>query len=93
MRRSSSACAQDTLLSAESAWERAEHADEDAGILRSPHQQYRELRREVLAAERESLLDARSRGAYPSRILLRAQTMLDLEEARLQQMDTGGRPE
>jgi CPA1 family monovalent cation:H+ antiporter len=83
----------DTLLSAESAWERAEHADEDAGILRSPHQQYRELRREVLAAERETLLDARSRGAYPSRILLRAQTMLDLEEARLQQMDTGGRPE
>jgi CPA1 family monovalent cation:H+ antiporter len=83
----------DTLLSAESAWERAEHADEDAGILRSPHQQYRELRREVLAAEREMLLDARSRGAYPSRILLRAQTMLDLEEARLQQMDTGGRPE
>jgi monovalent cation/hydrogen antiporter len=83
----------DTLLSAEAAWERAKHADEDAGILQSPHQQYRELRREVLAAERETLLEARARGTYPSRILLRAQTMLDLEEARLQQMETGGRSE
>jgi len=80
----------DTLLGAEAAWERAKHADEEAGILQSPHQQYRELRHEVLAAERVTLLDARSRGAYPSRILLRAQTMLDVEEARLQQMDTGG---
>jgi CPA1 family monovalent cation:H+ antiporter len=83
----------DTLLIAESAWERAEHADEAAGILNSPHQQYRELRREVLEAEREALLEARSRGAYPSRVLQRAQALLDLEEARLQQLDTGGRDE
>lgn len=81
----------DTTLAAEAAWERAEHADDELGILESPHQQYRTLRREVLQAEREVLLDARSRGAYPSRILQRAQALLDLEEARLQQMDSGGR--
>lgn len=84
---------QDTLLASQAAWERAEHADSDDGILDSPHQQYRDLRREVLQAERAVLLEARSRGTYPSRILTRAQSLLDLEEARLQQMDTGGRIE
>jgi NhaP-type Na+/H+ or K+/H+ antiporter len=83
----------DTLLSAQSAWERADHAEDDDGILRSPHQQYRALRREVLSAERDVLLDARSRGAYPSRILERAQSLLDLEESRLEQLDSGGRSE
>lgn len=82
---------QDTLLASQAAWERAEHADSDDGILDSPHQQYRDLRREVLQAERAVLLEARSRGSYPSRILTRAQALLDLEEARLQQIDTGGR--
>lgn len=81
----------DASLAAEVAWERAEHADAEDGILFSPHQQYRELRREVLQVERDLLLDARSRGAYPSRILLRAQSLLDLEESRLEQMDSGGR--
>ena len=81
----------DTELASEAAWERAAHADDDDGILQSPHQQYRELRREVLQAERDVLLDARARGAYPSRILQRAQSLLDLEEARLEQIDTGGR--
>lgn len=84
---------QDTLIASQAAWERAEHADAAEGILDSPHQQYRDLRREVLQAERDVLLDARSRGAYPSRILTRAQALLDLEEARLEQMDTGGRLE
>jgi CPA1 family monovalent cation:H+ antiporter len=84
---------QDTLIASQAAWERAEHADADDGILESPHQQYRDLRREVLQAERAVLLEARSRGTYPSRILTRAQTLLDLEEARLEQMDTGGRIE
>jgi CPA1 family monovalent cation:H+ antiporter len=84
---------QDTLIASQAAWERAEHADSDDGILDSPHQQYRDLRREVLQAERAVLLEARSRGTYPSRILTRAQTLLDLEEARLEQMDTGGRIE
>lgn len=80
----------DTSLAAAVAWERAEHLDDDDGRP-APHQQYRALRRDVLQAERDVLLDARSRGAYPSRILQRAQTMLDLEEARLEQMESGGR--
>jgi monovalent cation/hydrogen antiporter len=83
----------DTLLATQTAWERAEQSDDDDGILRSPHQQYRALRREVLAAEREALLDARSRGAYPSRILERAQSLLDQEESRLEQLENGGRTE
>jgi CPA1 family monovalent cation:H+ antiporter len=84
---------QDTLIASQAAWERAEHAETEDGILESPHQQYRDLRREVLQAERAVLLEARSRGSYPSRILTRAQALLDLEEARLEQMDTGGRVE
>jgi CPA1 family monovalent cation:H+ antiporter len=82
---------QDTLIASQAAWERAEHAESEDGILESPHQQYRDLRREVLQAEREVLLEAHSRGSYPSRILTRAQALLDLEEARLEQMDTGGK--
>lgn len=77
----------DTLLSAESAWERAHHGAGDAGLAKSPQRQYRELRREVLQAERAALLEARSEGTYPSRILTRAQAMLDLEETRLEQID------
>ena len=81
----------DTLLAAESAWERANHGTDDAALVDSPHQQYRSLRREVLQAERQALLDARSEGTYPSRILARAQSMLDLEETRLEQIDNPGR--
>lgn len=77
----------DTLLSAESAWERAEHGAGEEGLLHSPQRQYRALRREVLHAEREALLEARSAGSYSSRILVRAQAMIDLEETRLEQMD------
>jgi CPA1 family monovalent cation:H+ antiporter len=84
---------QDTLIASQAAWERADHAESEDGILDSPHQQYRDLRREVLQAERAVLLEAHSRGSYPSRILTRAQALLDLEEARLEQMDTGGRLE
>jgi len=77
----------DTLLSAESAWERADHGAGVDGLVHSPQRQYRELRREVLAAERDALLDARATGSYSSRILTRAQAMLDLEETRLAQID------
>jgi CPA1 family monovalent cation:H+ antiporter len=45
------------------------------------------LRREVLQAEREALLEARNSGAYASRILSRAQSMLDFEETRLEAID------
>ena len=77
----------DTLLSAESAWERAEHGAGIDGLTHSPQRQYRELRREVLQAEREALLEARTTGSFSSRILSRAQAMLDLEETRLEQID------
>jgi NhaP-type Na+/H+ or K+/H+ antiporter len=80
----------DTLLGTEAAWERAEHGAGIDGLVHSPQRQYRALRREVLQAERDALLDARSRGAYPSRVLVRAQSMLDLEETRLQQIDEFG---
>jgi len=80
----------DTLLTAESAWERADHGAGEDGLVHSPQRQYRELRREVLQAERAALLEARSEGTYPSRILSRAQAMIDLEETRLEQMDNPG---
>jgi NhaP-type Na+/H+ or K+/H+ antiporter len=77
----------DSQMIADTAWERADHGTGDDELTNSPRRQYRELRREVLAAEREALLEARSSGAYPSRILNRAQTMLDFEETRLEAMD------
>ncbi|MGG7463887.1 cation:proton antiporter [Plantibacter sp. YIM 135347] len=61
--------------------ERAEN--DDVG----PHEQYRQLRRRVLDAERDALLDARAAGSYTSAALARAQQMLDLEESRLDQID------
>lgn len=70
---------QASFLRAESAWERSrEHAPG-----KTPHRTYRQLRLAVVKAERERLLEARSRGAYASRILAQAQAMLDLEETRL----------
>lgn len=75
----------DTLVGAQAAWERVDRDTGDAND--SPHARYVALRRAVIAAERAALLEARSAGSYPSRILLRAQTMLDLEEGRLAQFD------
>jgi NhaP-type Na+/H+ or K+/H+ antiporter len=72
---------QQSFLRAESAWERAREMGASTG--ETPHRMYRELRLAVVQSERESLLDARRRGAYPSRILAQAQAMLDLEETRL----------
>jgi NhaP-type Na+/H+ or K+/H+ antiporter len=63
-------------------------APEEAGqrSRRGLHEQRRDLRLKVLKAERAALLDARSTGAYSSRVLDRAQHMLDLEESRLAQL-------
>ncbi|MCU1404433.1 MAG: sodium:proton antiporter [Glaciihabitans sp.] len=72
---------QSSFLRAESAWERAEGLGAEHGD--TPHRVYRQLRMAVVDTERQSLLDARARGAYPSRILSQAQAMLDLEETRL----------
>jgi NhaP-type Na+/H+ and K+/H+ antiporters len=78
---------QDTSLASAVAWERAEHTEGES-LADAPHRQYRELRRQVLDAERAALLEARARGSYPSRILQRAQSLLDLEETRLSQVDS-----
>jgi CPA1 family monovalent cation:H+ antiporter len=77
----------DTLLGAESAWERAENGVGEEALPQSPHQQYRILRRRIIEAERSALVDAMADGSYSSRIITRAQTMLDLEETRLEQLD------
>lgn len=80
----------DTALRAEWASERAEAmaADDDAPL--TPRATYLLLRRHVLDAERQALLEARGSGTRPSRVLARAQRMLDHEEARLgRQSDAG----
>jgi len=77
---------QDALLRSEAAWERVEREESDREPV-GPHQQYRALRAQVLEAERAALLDARSRAAYTSRVLMQAQGMLDLEESRLERGD------
>ncbi len=81
----------DTLLGAQATWERVSAEEgESERIIDSPQRRYRELRGEVLRAAREALLEARSAGSYSSRILARAQTMLELEETRLEQFDDKG---
>ncbi|MFZ4894601.1 cation:proton antiporter [Plantibacter sp. Mn2098] len=62
-----------------------ERVDDSSDV--GPHEQYRQLRRRVLDAERDALLDARAAGSYTSAALARAQQMLDLEESRLDQID------
>lgn len=73
---------QSSYLRAEAAWERIVLNDIPADS--RPHQLYRTLRLAVVDAERDRLLLERTRGAYPSRILAEAESMLDLEETRLQ---------
>ena len=76
----------DTLANIDAAYERVEHGASEEGLA-NPHQQYRALRREVIQAERDALIDAESAGRYPSRIIERAQGMLDFEETRLGVVD------
>ncbi|PPB48268.1 sodium:proton antiporter [Arthrobacter pityocampae] len=71
----------DTGRRSEVEWERARLPEQK--LARSPHRQYRDLRLAVLAAERQALLTARARGTYSSRVLARAQRVLDVEETRL----------
>ncbi|MFE3447101.1 cation:proton antiporter [Nocardia sp. NPDC059180] len=54
-----------------------------------PREQYRQLRLQVLAAQRAELLRARDRETFGAKALGRVQHMLDLDEALLQQL---GRP-
>jgi CPA1 family monovalent cation:H+ antiporter len=70
---------QDTLVRSGAA---APPAEEDV----APREQYRLLMLRILADERAALLAARSSGRYTSRVLGRAQRILDLREAALQQI-------
>jgi NhaP-type Na+/H+ or K+/H+ antiporter len=67
--------------------EREADPDEYDDAVVSRHLRYRLLRRSVLEAERDALLDARSEGSYSSHVLARAQSWLDLEENRLDQLN------
>ncbi|MEG9246700.1 sodium:proton antiporter [Arthrobacter sp. Soc17.1.1.1] len=71
----------DTGMRSEFEWEKARLPEQR--LVRSPHRQYRDLRLAVLEAERQALLAARARGTYSSRVLERAQRVLDVEETRL----------
>lgn len=71
----------DISMRSKVAWERVRLPEQK--LVRSPHRQYRDLRLAVLDAERQALLLAPARGSYPSRVLFRAQRLLDVEEARL----------
>ncbi|GAB3613582.1 cation:proton antiporter [Humibacter ginsengisoli] len=72
---------------AESTWERAAIREGESPV--GPHAQYGLLLRIAIDAQREALLEARSKGAYPSRVLGKAQALLDQEEARLERRDVG----
>jgi CPA1 family monovalent cation:H+ antiporter len=72
----------DTLNRLEGARERVDRG-EDADDQLGPHSQYWILRSQVLAAERSALLEARSRGNYSSRVLGRAESLLDADETRI----------
>ena len=78
---------QSSFLRAEAAWERARESVSDPN--ENPNRTYRELRLAVIAAERSKLLGARRSGTYPSRILARAEGLLDAEETRLRPATAG----
>ncbi|WP_207835915.1 cation:proton antiporter [Williamsia soli] len=59
---------------------------EDTEANKQGRERYFALRLLVLAAERKALLKARKLGVYSSQALTHAQNLLDLEEARLQQL-------
>ncbi|HEX2345198.1 MAG TPA: Na+/H+ antiporter [Gaiellaceae bacterium] len=57
--------------------------DGDDGAIESRSQDYQRLRRELLAAERQALVDLRRRGAISNDVWLRVGRDLDLEDQRL----------
>jgi CPA1 family monovalent cation:H+ antiporter len=57
-----------------------------AGIIDEDRNEYIRLRLVVIEAERQRMLHHRSLGTYSSEVIDNAQRLLDLEEARLQQL-------
>jgi CPA1 family monovalent cation:H+ antiporter len=62
---------------------RARFEDSDDGALEMRSQDYQRLRRELLEAEREALLDLRRTGAISNDVWIRVARDLDLEDQRL----------
>ena len=62
---------------------RARLDDDDDGVIESQSQDYQRLRRELLNAEREALIELRRRGAISNDVWLRVGRDLDLEDQRL----------
>ena len=62
---------------------RARFEDSDDGALEMRSQDYQRLRRELLEAEREALLDLRRAGAISNDVWIRVARDLDLEDQRL----------
>jgi monovalent cation/hydrogen antiporter len=62
---------------------RARLDDGDDGVIESRSQDYQRLRRELLDAEREALVDLRRSGAISNDVWLRVGRDLDLEDERL----------
>ena len=62
---------------------RARLDDDDDGAIESQSQDYQRLRRELLNAEREALIELRRRGAISNDVWLRVGRDLDLEDQRL----------
>ncbi|GAA4186386.1 sodium:proton antiporter [Gryllotalpicola kribbensis] len=72
---------QSTFLRSEVAWERVRASD--VPLDQRPHQLFMALRRLVVDAEREKLVEEQRLGRYSTRALASVQTMLDLEDTRL----------
>ena len=79
---------QSSFLRAEAMWEGSRGMS--VPLAETPHRVYRRLRRAVVRAERERLLEIRSRGTFPPRIEDQAQALLDLEETRLRPLRPSG---
>jgi len=62
---------------------RARFEDLDDGVLEVRSQDYQRLRRELLEAEREAILDLRRTGAISNDVWIRVARDLDLEDQRL----------
>ncbi len=62
---------------------RARFEDSDDGAIESRSQDYQRLRRELLEAEREAVLDLRRTGAISNDVWIRVARDLDLEDQRL----------
>jgi CPA1 family monovalent cation:H+ antiporter len=62
---------------------RARFDDQDDGAIEERSQNFQRLRRELLDAERQAIVDLRRQGRINDSVMNRVQRDLDLEDARL----------